>query len=192
MAVSAAYLAKIKRAVRLTTTAPEIATELWDTVEECRADLIRLGLSDTVVNDETDIHILDAVKRYARWRFAMEPGRIRTVCRGIQRESGRTEALDGVRGDRMRMDKIVKLRTLTVTSDSGGFPSKSVSTVEVYADTKSVRQSEYYAADAKGKRLELVLVINADDWNGATEAELNRRGLHHRTGIPKRLRAGRT
>lgn len=74
MAVSAPYLAKIKRAVRLTTTAPEIATELWDTVEECRADLIRLGLSDTVVNDETDIHILDAVKRYARWRFAMEPG----------------------------------------------------------------------------------------------------------------------
>lgn len=73
----------------------------------------------------------------------------------------------------MRMDKIVKLRTLTTTSDSGGFPSKSVSTVEVYADTKSVRQSEYYAADAKGKRLELVLVINADDWNGATEAELN-------------------
>ena len=73
MAVSAAYLAKVKRAVRLTTTAPEIATELWDTVEECRADLIRLGLSDTVVNDETDVHILDAVKRYARWRFAADP-----------------------------------------------------------------------------------------------------------------------
>ena len=74
MAVSAAYLAKIKRAVRLTTTAADILTELTDTVEECRADLIRLGLSDTVVNDETDVHMLDAVKRYARWRFAMEPG----------------------------------------------------------------------------------------------------------------------
>ena len=53
------------------------------------------------------------------------------------------------------------------------FPSKSVSTVEVYADQKSVRQSEYYAADAQGKRLDMVLVINADDWNGATEVEYN-------------------
>ncbi|MDD4280357.1 MAG: hypothetical protein PHX74_11570 [Candidatus Sumerlaeales bacterium] len=74
MAVGVAYLAKIKRAVRLTSTAAEITQELTDTVEECRADLIRLGISNTVVNDETDIHILDAVKRYARWRFAMEPG----------------------------------------------------------------------------------------------------------------------
>ena len=73
MAVSAAYLAKIKRAVRLTTTAADILTELTDTVEECRADLVRLGLSDTVVNNEDDFHILDAVKRYTRWRFAMEP-----------------------------------------------------------------------------------------------------------------------
>ena len=73
----------------------------------------------------------------------------------------------------MRMEHVVKLRTITVTSDSGGFPSKSVSTVEVYADQKSVRQSEYYAADAQGKRLDMVLVINADDWNGATEVEYN-------------------
>jgi len=72
MAVSAAYLAKIKRAVRLTTTAPEIATELGDTVEECRADLIRLGVSFNKAADETDYHILDAVKRYARWKFAAD------------------------------------------------------------------------------------------------------------------------
>ena len=73
----------------------------------------------------------------------------------------------------MRMEHVVKLRTLTVTADSGGFPSKSVSNMEVYADQKSVRQSEYYAADAQGKRLDMVLVINADDWNGATEVEYN-------------------
>jgi SPP1 family predicted phage head-tail adaptor len=71
------------------------------------------------------------------------------------------------------MNNLIKLRTLTVTADSGGFPSEAVSTVEVYADTKSVRQTEYYAADANGKRLDTVLVINADEWNGATEAELN-------------------
>lgn len=73
MAVGVAYLAKIKRAVRLTSTAAEITQELTDTVEECRADLIRIGVSSTRANDETDFHILDAVKRYARWRFAMDP-----------------------------------------------------------------------------------------------------------------------
>lgn len=73
----------------------------------------------------------------------------------------------------MNMQHIVKLRTVTVTADSGGFASDSVSTVTVYADKLSVRQSEFYAANAVGKSLELVLRINADDWNGATEVEFN-------------------
>ena len=73
MSVGVNYLAKIKRAVRLTSTASDIIQELTDTVEECRADLIRLGLPAETVADEADMHILDAVKRYARWRFAMEP-----------------------------------------------------------------------------------------------------------------------
>ena len=73
----------------------------------------------------------------------------------------------------MRMEHVVKLRTVTVTADTGGFPTKAVSTVDVFADMKSVRQSEFYAANANGKRLDNVLVINADDWNGATEVELN-------------------
>lgn len=74
MAVGGTYLEKIKRAVRITSTADDIAIELSDTIEEARADLIRLGLSSVIASDETDPNILDAVKRYARWRFAMEPG----------------------------------------------------------------------------------------------------------------------
>lgn len=73
MAVTIPYLAKIKRAVRITSSASEITAELTDTVEECRADLTRLGIPSAVVNNENDVHILDAVKRYARWRFAMDP-----------------------------------------------------------------------------------------------------------------------
>lgn len=72
MAVTSPYLAKIKRAVRIASAASEITAELTDTVEECRADLTRLGIPTAVVNDEDDVHILDAVKRYARWRFAMD------------------------------------------------------------------------------------------------------------------------
>jgi SPP1 family predicted phage head-tail adaptor len=41
----------------------------------------------------------------------------------------------------------------------------------VYADIKSVRQSEFYAAEASGKKVDLVFVVNADEWNGATEIE---------------------
>lgn len=73
----------------------------------------------------------------------------------------------------MRMDHVIQLRTITAASDSGGFPIKSVTTTQVYADKKSVRQSEYYAAEAKGRRLDMVLVVNADDWNGASEVEFS-------------------
>jgi hypothetical protein len=73
MAVGGAYLAKIQRAVRLVSPPAAIVQELIDTIEECRADLVRLGIPSELVASETDYHILDAVKRYARWRFAMEP-----------------------------------------------------------------------------------------------------------------------
>lgn len=72
MAVGTDYLNKIKRAVRLKSPAADIVQEITDTIEECRADLIRLGVSFNKAADETDYHILDAVKRYARWKFAAD------------------------------------------------------------------------------------------------------------------------
>lgn len=71
----------------------------------------------------------------------------------------------------MRQIDEVKLRTLTITADTGGFPTQTVTTRTVYADKKSVRQSEFYAADAAGKRVDIVFVINADEWLGETELE---------------------
>lgn len=65
----------------------------------------------------------------------------------------------------------IKLRTLTITADSGGFPTQGVDTKTVYADVRDVRQSEFYQADAAGKRVDIVFVINSDEWNGATEVE---------------------
>ena len=69
------------------------------------------------------------------------------------------------------MNDVIKLRTLSVTSDAGGFSSTVVTEKTVYADIKSVRQSEFYAAEASGKKVDLVFVVNADEWNGATEIE---------------------
>ena len=69
------------------------------------------------------------------------------------------------------MNDVIKLRTLSVTSDAGGFSSTVVATKTVYADIKDVRQSEFYAANASGKRVDIVFVVNDDEWNGATEVE---------------------
>jgi hypothetical protein len=70
MAVSGDYLKKIRIAIRrYSDMSADLTIDLQGTIEECRADLIRLGLLEATVNDETDLMILDAVKRYARYAF---------------------------------------------------------------------------------------------------------------------------
>jgi hypothetical protein len=70
MAVSGGYLLKIRTAIRrYTAMSADLTVELQDTIEECRADLIRLGIPSALAASETDYHILDAVKRYARAVF---------------------------------------------------------------------------------------------------------------------------
>ena len=72
MAVGVNYLAKIKRAVRVVSTASDIATELTDLIEECRADLVQLGVLPTKAHDETDVLVLGAVRSFVRWKFAQD------------------------------------------------------------------------------------------------------------------------
>ena len=70
MAVGVSYLTKMRTAIRrYTAMSADLTAELTDTVEECRADLIRLGLPSALAVSETDYHILDACKRYVRWAF---------------------------------------------------------------------------------------------------------------------------
>lgn len=109
MAVSGAYLAKIKRAVRLTSTAEAITYELIDTIEEGRADLTRLGIPSAVAASETDYHVLDAIKRYARWRFAMEPGEAQR-CQDEYRE----------KADELRRMRDYAYLTVTFTVKTAG------------------------------------------------------------------------
>ncbi len=72
MAVGMHYLAKIKRAVRVVSTAEDITQELTDLIEECRADLVQLGVLSTKANDETDVLVLGAVRSFVRWKFAQD------------------------------------------------------------------------------------------------------------------------
>ncbi len=69
MAVSPEYLNKIRRAIRRSQN-DEIDAELTDIIEECRLDLIAVGVKPEKANDETDSLILGAVRCFARWKFA--------------------------------------------------------------------------------------------------------------------------
>lgn len=70
MAVTAAYLTKLRRAVRRNTST-DVDAELTDIIEECRLDLQQLGVLKTKAEDETDSLILGAVRCFARWKFGL-------------------------------------------------------------------------------------------------------------------------
>ncbi len=70
MAVSTTYLAKVRRALRVGSST-EVDEELTDLIEECRKDLMELGVLESKVNDETDRLMLGAVRCYVRWKFGL-------------------------------------------------------------------------------------------------------------------------
>jgi len=70
MAVTSGYLAKLRRAVRVGQN-EDIDAELIDLIEECRHDLMELGVLSTKANDETDSLILGAVRGFVRWKFGL-------------------------------------------------------------------------------------------------------------------------
>lgn len=70
MAVSTEYFSKIRRAVRRGASA-DVDEELMDIIEECRQDLMQLGVLQSKVNDETDSLILGAVRSFARCKFGL-------------------------------------------------------------------------------------------------------------------------
>ena len=70
MAVSDTYLAKLRRAVRRGQNT-EVDAELTDIIEECRQDLISLGVLESKANDEADPLILGAVRCFVRWKFGI-------------------------------------------------------------------------------------------------------------------------
>lgn len=71
MAVSESYLAKIRRGVRIQSDT-DFNAELTDIIEECRLDLIALGVNPSKANDEADGSILGAVRSFARWKFPLD------------------------------------------------------------------------------------------------------------------------
>ena len=64
------YLEKLRRAVRRGKNG-EVDAELTDIIEECRQDLITLGVLTEKANDESDPLILGAVRCFVRWKFGI-------------------------------------------------------------------------------------------------------------------------
>lgn len=73
MAVGLEYLAKLRRAVRQKTPTADATEELTDLIEECRADLVRLGVLPDKAADEDDALILGAIRCFVRWKWAQTP-----------------------------------------------------------------------------------------------------------------------
>ena len=70
MAVTSGYIAKMRRAIRVGQN-EDIDAEIIDLIEECRHDLIQLGVLSTKANDEADSLILGAVRGFVRWKFGL-------------------------------------------------------------------------------------------------------------------------
>ncbi|MHB1153561.1 MAG: hypothetical protein ACYCWE_20940 [Eubacteriales bacterium] len=64
------YLALVKKRLRLTSTS--LDDEISTNIQACREDLMRLGLRQEIVEDESIIAILDATRAYVLWRFSSD------------------------------------------------------------------------------------------------------------------------
>ena len=62
MAVSANYLSSVKKAIGV--SAAIYDTDITDKIEEARAEMIRIGISGILANDETDALIRRAVTTF--------------------------------------------------------------------------------------------------------------------------------
>lgn len=68
--VTTEYLTLVKKRLRITTVS--LDDEISTNIQACREDLMRLGVRQEVVEDESIISILDAVRAYVLWRFSSD------------------------------------------------------------------------------------------------------------------------
>lgn len=65
----------------------------------------------------------------------------------------------------------IKLRSVAVTYDSAGFAIETPTTVEVWADKRSVARTEFYAAHKADMRVDMMFVVQASDYSEQREIE---------------------
>ena len=70
--VSEKYLEKVRFGVRRNDNT-KVNEELTDIIEQCRADLIRIGVSPEIAEDEDNKLVLGCQRAFARWQFNQAP-----------------------------------------------------------------------------------------------------------------------
>ena len=60
---------------------------------------------------------------------------------------------------------VIKLITVTQTTNANGFPVNAETERQVFAQVKSVRQNEFYQANQVGLQLQIMFVIRAIEYN---------------------------
>lgn len=75
----------------------------------------------------------------------------------------------------MMFKDTINLISTTTTKDADGFPVTVESSRMVYADKKSIRQSEFYQAAAQNIKLELMFDMRSVDYNGETLLDYDER-----------------
>lgn len=73
----------------------------------------------------------------------------------------------------MRMEHLITLRATTTAPNSTGLAVETATDTTAYADIRSVKRAEYYAANAAGNSVDQVFVVNADDYAGQMQVVHN-------------------
>lgn len=73
----------------------------------------------------------------------------------------------------MRMLDEVTLCAVATTTGTNGYPVETITRKTVFGDVMSVGQTEFYAAEAVKRRLDIVFLVNADEYAGQTMVEHN-------------------
>ena len=68
--VSEEYLERVRFAIRRNANS-EVDRELKDIIEQCREDLIRIGVNKEVACDESNKSVLGCQRAFARWQFGI-------------------------------------------------------------------------------------------------------------------------
>ena len=66
----------------------------------------------------------------------------------------------------MRMEQEITLRDTVTAPNANGTATATNTDKAVFADKKSVRQSEFYAAQSAGVRADVVFVVKSDEYDG--------------------------
>ncbi len=73
----------------------------------------------------------------------------------------------------MRMLDVLTLRASTTTSDDTAKAVQNIQSTDVFAESKGVKRSEFYSAQAAGQRVDAVFEVNTDEYDGQKEAVYN-------------------